>query len=85
MSVVAIRAFTETTGKKWTVESAEVTPTREHFYDRSNVTIIFKTPTLLKMTGFTNKLVSIRNTVLVSELMISTKKLNFKKKNFMCI
>lgn len=56
MSVVAIRAFTETTGKKWTVESAEITPAREHVYEeierRNNY---LKTPTLLKMTGFTNR------------------------------
>lgn len=38
MSVVAIRAFTKTTGKKWTVESAEVTPTREHAYEEIEVT-----------------------------------------------
>lgn len=37
MSVVAIRAFTETTGKKWTVESAEITPAREHVYEEIEV------------------------------------------------
>lgn len=52
MSVVAIWTFTESTGKKWTVEAAEIPPTGEHasvvkHMHRYNKSFRFKPPYIL--------------------------------------